>query len=55
MNPPPQDPPSQTLALPPPGRRSRAGDWMRLVRPRQWTKNLVVGAGLLFSGSFTHL
>ncbi len=28
---------------------------MRLVRPRQWTKNLVVAAGLVFSGSFTEL
>jgi 4-hydroxybenzoate polyprenyltransferase len=28
---------------------------VRLVRPRQWTKNLVVAAGLVFSGSFTQL
>ena len=31
-----------------------AADWGRLLRPRQWTKNLVVFAGLLFTGSFRH-
>ncbi|HEY3418440.1 MAG TPA: decaprenyl-phosphate phosphoribosyltransferase [Armatimonadota bacterium] len=28
-------------------------DWWRLLRPRQWIKNFVVFAGLLFTGSFT--
>jgi len=37
------------ITLPPPARGS-AGDWVRLARPRQWIKNLVVFAGLLFTG-----
>lgn len=37
------------ITLPPP-QRATASDWVRLVRPRQWVKNLVVFAGLLFSG-----
>ena len=28
-------------------------DWLLLLRPRQWTKNLVVFAGLLFTGRFS--
>jgi len=42
------------FTLPPPPRAS-VGDWVRLVRPRQWIKNLVVFAGLLFTGRFGHL
>jgi len=33
--------------------RSGPSDWVRLLRPRQWIKNLVVAAGLLFSAGFT--
>jgi 4-hydroxybenzoate polyprenyltransferase len=51
----PQDTTVQRLPLPPAEERARAGDWVRLVRARQWTKNLVVAAGLVFSGSFTQL
>jgi 4-hydroxybenzoate polyprenyltransferase len=32
------------------GRRAAIGDWLRLVRPRQWVKNGFVLAPLLFSG-----
>ena len=42
------------ISLPAPPRAS-VGDWVRLVRPRQWIKNLVVFAGLLFTGRFGHL
>jgi len=42
------------FTLPPPPRAS-VGDWVRLIRPRQWIKNLVVFAGLLFTGRFGHL
>ena len=55
MNSSPQDPPAPRLPLPSADERSRAREWVRLVRPRQWTKNLVVAAGLVFSGSFTEL
>jgi 4-hydroxybenzoate polyprenyltransferase len=27
-------------------------DWLRLARPKQWSKNLLLFAGLLFSGSY---
>lgn len=37
------------ITLPAPARAS-LGDWMGLARPRQWIKNLVVFAGLLFTG-----
>lgn len=30
-------------------------DWIALTRPRQWTKNLLVFAGLIFSGRFDQL
>jgi 4-hydroxybenzoate polyprenyltransferase len=32
------------------GRRASLGDWVRLIRPRQWVKNGFVLAPLLFSG-----
>jgi 4-hydroxybenzoate polyprenyltransferase len=37
------------------GRRLDAGALVRAARPHQWTKNLVVFAGLLFSGRFQQL
>lgn len=34
------------------GLRGKLADWLALARPRQWTKNLLLFAGLLFSGRF---
>lgn len=34
------------------GSRQAVATWARLVRPRQWIKNLVLFAGLLFTGTF---
>ncbi|MHB0937591.1 MAG: decaprenyl-phosphate phosphoribosyltransferase [Armatimonadota bacterium] len=48
MNEPPIIDPAD-ITLPAPARAS-LGDWLRLARPRQWIKNLVVFAGLLFTG-----
>jgi 4-hydroxybenzoate polyprenyltransferase len=30
----------------------KPGQWLRLARPKQWSKNLLLFAGLLFSGGF---
>ena len=44
------------LELPPLQRPpSMLADWLLLLRPRQWIKNLVVFAGLLFAGRFSQL
>lgn len=32
---------------------SKIPAWLDILRPKQWTKNLVVFAGILFTGSFT--
>jgi 4-hydroxybenzoate polyprenyltransferase len=34
--------------------RATGGDWVTLLRPRQWIKNLVVFAGLLFTAKFRY-
>src|SRR5262245_27804150 len=34
---------------------SKAGEWLRLARPRQWTKNLLVMAAMLFAARFGRL
>lgn len=34
-----------------PSGRASAGDWVKLARPRQWIKNLVIFAGLLFTAN----
>lgn len=45
--------PHTPLAPDAPGPRpAPLADWWALLRPRQWTKNLVVFAGLLFAGRF---
>lgn len=35
--------------------RPSLGDWVTLLRPRQWIKNLVVFAGLMFTGEFNRV
>ena len=38
------------ITLPPIPPRTTLADWVALLRPRQWIKNFVIFAGLLFSG-----
>lgn len=46
---------AEVSAMPAEPRRSSRVGWIQVLRPRQWTKNLIAFAPLLFSGNITDL